>query len=44
MFLKCRPAALCFKKELSRLPDDDIKRQLTSRLAAVESGQRDLLF
>lgn len=31
-------------EELSRLPEDETKRQLTSRLAAVESGQRDLLF
>jgi 2-iminoacetate synthase len=31
-------------RELSRLPEDDTKRELTSRLAAVDAGQRDLLF
>ena len=31
-------------QELSKLPEDETKRQLTSRLAAIESGQRDLLF
>jgi 2-iminoacetate synthase len=31
-------------RELSRLPDDETKQQLASRLAAIDTGQRDLLF
>ena len=30
--------------ELAKLPEDETRQQLTARLAAVESGQRDLLF
>jgi 2-iminoacetate synthase len=31
-------------EELAKLPEDETKRQLTSRLAAMETGRRDLLF
>ncbi len=31
-------------RELAGLPDGETKRQLVSRLAAVEAGQRDLMF
>lgn len=30
--------------ELAKMPDSDTKRQLVSKLAAIESGQRDLMF
>jgi 2-iminoacetate synthase len=29
---------------VAKLPEDDIKRQLVTRLAAIENGQRDLMF
>jgi 2-iminoacetate synthase len=31
-------------RELAKLPEDDTKRQLVSRLAAIDDGQRDLVF
>jgi 2-iminoacetate synthase len=30
--------------ELAKMPDGELKRQLVNRLAAVENGQRDLMF